>query len=123
MEHISTTLIIPIIMIFFVVIPFVFIFLSVRRKITFVKEIKFGTVSDFRFIELDKEIYTELTIKNNVFLVYGKMKNIEEGIPVLLRIYTHQQYGLRLDQTLDIEYGHMIISVNGNKNFSTLEDF
>lgn len=71
MEHISTTLIIPIIMILFVVIPFVFIFLSVRRKITFVKEIKFGTVSDFRFIELDKEIYTELTIKNNVFLVYG----------------------------------------------------
>ena len=53
----------------------------------------------------------------------GKIKNIEEGIPVLLRIYTHQQYGLRLDQTLDIEYGHMIISVNGNKNFSTLEDF
>lgn len=123
MEHISTTLIIPIIMIIFVVIPFVFIFLSVRRKITFVKEIKFGTVSDFRFIELDKDIYTELTIKNNVFWVYGKMKNIEEGIPVLLRIYTHQQYGLRLDQTLDIEYGHMIISVNGNKHFSTLENF
>ena len=123
MEHVLTTLIIPIIMILFVVIPFVFIFISIRRKITFVKEIKFGTVSDFRFVELDKDIYTELTIKNNVFLVYGKMKNIEEGIPVLLRIYTHQQYGLRLDQTLDIEYGHMIISVNGNKHFSTLEDF
>lgn len=123
MEHVLTTLIIPIIMILFVVIPFVFIFISIRRKITFVKEIKFGTVSDLRFIELDKDIYTELTIKNNVFLVYGKMKNIEEGISVLLRIYTHQQYGLRLDQTLDIEYGHMIISVNGNKHFSTLEDF
>lgn len=123
MEHVLTTLIISIIMILFVVIPFVFIFISIRRKITFVKEIKFGTVSDFRFIESNKDIYTELTIKNNVFLVYGKMKNIEEGIPVLLRIYTHQQYGLRLDQTLDIEYGHMIISVNGNKHFSTLEDF
>lgn len=110
-------------MLLFIVIPFIFIFISVRRKITFVKEIKFGTVSNFRFIELDKDIYTELTIKDNIFLVYGKIKNIEEGIPVLLRIYTHQQYGLRLAQTLDIEYGHMIISVNGNKHFSTLEDF
>ena len=59
MEHISTALIIFIVMLLFIVIPFIFIFISVRRKITFVKEIKFGTVSNFRFIELDKDIYTE----------------------------------------------------------------